>query len=226
MIPASLLSSYRGALNVVGDAAKQSLQSAYVDAVAQGLSERAIREVMVEAAWNASTELGNLASSAAADFYERIRFDQLPDGLDFQARLAELPDFARIEEQAHMSARFLYDRDGTEGRVYAADPQAFLNELTANIERLIMDVARETIMESARHDNVQPRVVVSAQAGACDFCMDAMLAGWTRPARAAQEPNIFHDHCRCFTVPSWEKHPEIGGVGTLRVNRPTPRNIF
>lgn len=204
MISAKLLSDYRKALSTVADAAGDVLRRSYADLVARGATGSVLRDGMLEAAWSVSSELGNLASVAAADFYDAIRFSQLPGGVDFQAILADLPDYRDVQRQAHMSARFMFDREGTQGRTYSADPEMFLRELVANVERMVLDAARDTIGDSAVADPLAPRVKLVARPGACDYCANAAAKGW-RVASASAGHGVFHDHCRCFTVPSWDE---------------------
>ena len=207
MSSAKLLSDYRKALSTVADTAGQTLKRTYANLVARGFTEEVLRDGMLDAAVAVTSELGNLASVAAADFYELSRFEGLPGLVDFEARLADLPDFKVIEKQVHMSARFLFDRKGIQGRVYAADADMFLRELAANIERMILDAARDTILASALDDPLPPRVAVIARPGACDFCRSAADEGWMVPNRANRLSGIFHDHCRCFAAPSWDHGP-------------------
>ena len=68
MISASLISKYRQALATLGDSVQVTLANTYADAVARGLVESEIRDLLAEAAWSATSNLGNLASLTAADF--------------------------------------------------------------------------------------------------------------------------------------------------------------
>lgn len=220
MISASLISKYRQALATLGDSVQVTLANTYADAVARGLVESEIRDLLAEAAWSATSNLGNLASLTAADFYEAIRFTDLPGGVQFQSQLAALPDLAEVQQHAYISARFLHDREGPGGRIYKADPAVFVREFSTTIERYVLDAARNTILESGRVDQIQPRVTTVASPGACEFCKGAMDDGWLLPAHAAQQSRIFHDNCRCFPAPSWDDYPEIEGMSTLPVQRP------
>lgn len=226
MISAKLLSDYRKALTTVVESANESMAKVFHDAVGKGLAESEIRDVMIEAAWEITNDFGNLSAATAADFYDAIRVSEMGGSDVFRARLADLPDFAAIQKQGHMSARFMYDRAGKGERVYKADVDVFFREFTTNIERLILDAARDTISTSGTLDPKRPLAAVIAQPGACRYCQGAMSDGWRTPATVGRATGIFHDNCRCITAPSWDRSPNIEGVDHLSVLSGVTANPF
>ena len=65
MISASLISKYRQALATLGDSVQVTLANTYADAVARGLVESEIRDLLAEAAWSATSNLGTCIDHTA-----------------------------------------------------------------------------------------------------------------------------------------------------------------
>lgn len=147
----------------------------------------AVRDALLEIVPLLVREYGELASIAAAEWYEQIR-----PGSGFNARLA--PPVAA--EVVQGSTRALA------GVLFTDDPAAVLGGLAGAVQRHITYSGRTTIALNSMRDPLRPRFGrVPSGARTCAWC--AMLAsrGFTYATRAtAGELDHFHDECDCQIV--------------------------
>lgn len=137
---------------------------------------------------------GDMAAALAADFYDQEREQSGAPGA-YRARMADpVPP-----EQAAAVARWAV------GPLFGGEgPRAALEHAAGGAQRLILQLARDTIDLSVRRDPARPRWARMPRGRSCAFCR--MLAG--RGAvyatdRAAGQMRSWHNHCRCVPVPVW-----------------------
>jgi hypothetical protein len=75
--------------------------------------------------------------------------------------------------------------------------------LEGAVEKLVLDVGRETTVENVQRDRMARAWAREAKPGACYFCSLLATRGavYKTSATAGDESNRFHDHCRCVVVP-------------------------
>lgn len=108
---------------------------------------------------------GSAAASLAADWYDEARADAPAEGR-FAAVAATLPDTDRLGALSRWGV----------GPLFGADPDGAtaLALIAGGLQRLVLDMGRNTTTGSAAADPGRPRYARHASANACAFC--AMLA--------------------------------------------------
>jgi len=148
----------------------------------------AVRDALIEIVPLLVREYGDLASVAAAEWYEQMR-----PGAAFNARLAP----AIASEAVQGSTRALA------GALFTDDPTSVLGGLAGAIQRHITYSGRTTIALNALRDPLRPRFGrVPTGARTCTWC--AMLASrgfvYATARTAGEIADHFHDDCDCQIV--------------------------
>lgn len=133
---------------------------------------------------------GQAAATAAMHFYMAQRRSagvRIPVSL----RPAGTPPLAQVGSTVDWAVGPLW---GAEPDVAAAEKQ-----LDAAVQRLVLDVGRDTVTGAVRQDRAAKGWARVPEPGACSFC--ALLA--TRGAVYKSDTVTFrsHDHCRCHAEP-------------------------
>lgn len=151
---------------------------------------------------------GSAAGTLAADWYDDLRAEQEIDGR-FRALVADLPDRAQTAALAGWAVDAMFSAE--------PDPAAALTAAQGGLQRLIANVGRGTVADSAIADPAARGWQRSASGG-CGFCR--MLA--SRGAVYSKSTVHFggHDHCRCVAVPAFE-----GRERPVKPYTPTGRDI-
>lgn len=155
-----------------------------------------------------AAKYGDMASAAAADWYELMRAKWFEPGYETEA--APPFDDKAMRQTIRRLAGHLWDKDGT-----PADPETMLRGLRANMDRWVKQPARDTIVRNARRDPGKPRYArVPAGRTTCAFC--AMLASrgfvYASAEKAGGNMSKYHPDCDCEIIPSWDKkNPRIEG---------------
>ncbi|WP_300345491.1 hypothetical protein [Nesterenkonia sp.] len=138
-------------------------------------------------------EHGNLAATAAAEWYEETRAQQVTG--TFRSRLGANPPTNDIQRTVRRTA----------GHLFTGDPAATIGALAGAVQRYVAGTARDTIRRNMLNDPTKPRwAVIPSGAKTCAFCEMLASRGWQKGAAEAGAAG-FHDHCDCQIVPEWDK---------------------
>lgn len=193
--------TYRAALDRAVALAQRDLANAF--SALRGLPNETIRDGLIEVFESISARYGDVAASAAADFYERQRATAFPN-YSYTPRLAS----PISQEQAESTVRYAADH------LFNGDPEDTLKLLNGNLQRYVENSARETIHLNAGIDRTRPRWArVPAGGKTCAWCLMLSSRGWVygTETSAGGKGNAFHNDDRCLIVPSWEKRPQLDG---------------
>lgn len=154
-----------------------------------------VRDALLETVPPLVREYGEVAATAAAEWYEEVRGREV--GGRFSARLGDLSDEAAMEGTVRWSARHLWE----EGAAGAA-----LRELSGAMQRHVTYAGRQTVARNVSLDRRRPRFArVPAGNETCGFCGIMSSRGFVyHTAASAGEQNDYHDNCDCQIVPQWD----------------------
>lgn len=162
----------------------------------QNLSPEWQRDMLLDAVPALVRKYGNIAASAAAEWYERTRAKQV--GGSYEPVTSDhFPD-AAIQATVRYKAGDLFTGN-------SADMAAFLQ---GALNRWVQYSGRETVARNVRHDPSKPRFArVPTGAKTCVFC--GMLASrgfvYYTERSAGGDFNRFHSECDCQVVAEWDK---------------------
>lgn len=154
----------------------------------------AARNALLEIVPILAREYGNIASIAAAEWYEDIR----PGA--WNARTTEGFPRAGIEQGTRFHAGALFD----------ADPEQTLRGLSGAMQRYVGCSTRETIARNVQLDPLRPRFArVPSGAQTCAWCGILASRGFVYVSRetAGILEGHFHDDCDCQIVAEFDSGP-------------------
>lgn len=157
----------------------------------------AVRAALLEVTPALVTEYGDLAATAAADWYEELR-----DNVNPRQRYTVQTVPAAAESEVQGSVRWAA-KD-----LFGDDPANTLRLLQGSIQRHILYSARATIARNAEHDPSNPRFArVPTGAKTCAFCEIMASRGFVYRTEdlAGGGGHYYHDDCDCQIVPEWDK---------------------
>lgn len=136
---------------------------------------------------------GSAAAALAADWYDDVRDELEIDGR-FRAIVADLPDIGRTDSLARWGIDPLFGAE--------PDVKATQTLLEGGLQRIITDLSRDTITQSALAD---PQALgwqrIGRGEGDCAFCR--MLIARGAVYTEATVDFASHDHCDCIAVPAF-----------------------
>lgn len=164
----------------------------------QGLSPQWQRDLLLDAIPALVRKYGNVAATAAAEWYERTRATQV-DG-PYEPVSADLFPDAAIQATIRYKAGDLFNGG-------SADMAAFLN---GALNRWVQYSGRETIARNIRRDPSKPRFArVPTGAKTCAFCEMLASRGFVylseQSAKATKLLRAYHNHCDCQAVAEWDR---------------------
>lgn len=159
----------------------------------------AVRDALLRFMPTLTTRYGEIAASLAADWYDELRAEQAVAGR-FSARMADPVPTAAIEEQVRFGAQHLW----------SATPEATFTFLAGNLQKYVLQPARDTIQQNAMRDPQAAGWHRETRAGSCKFCR--MLAGRGEVYKKESADFSAHTDCNCVAVPSWDADAEEVGV--------------
>jgi hypothetical protein len=147
---------------------------------------------------------GDVAATAAADFYDEMRGRAGAAG-GFAAILAA----AASRNQVAGTVTWAMNTVSPAGEDF--DPAAALGKLQGPLQRLIRQTGRATIDESARRDPSRPRVArVPMGDDTCAFCLVLASRGPVyRSTTSAGHDTKYHDFDDCEQVLVWTPDDEL-----------------
>ena len=161
------------------------------------------RDALLELVPAIIDKYADTSSTAAAEWYQRVRDKWISDDFKAQTPTRSNDDISRL---IRAKAGVLFGDD--------ADPMQMLRFLNGVVDKGVKQGGRDAIRYNARRDPKKPRYArVPSGAKTCAFC--AMLAsrGWVyESAETAGALNKYHAACDCEIVPSWDKdRPNVEG---------------
>lgn len=149
------------------------------------------------------SEYGDMAATAAAEWYEEIRAAQL--GGAFTAQLGA----SAARDAIHSAVGYA---------AAATDPTDVPNRLLSSVQRLVTYSQRTTVGHNSRMDRARPRFArVPQGAKTCAWCSMLASRGFdfgSRQSAGDQGRGVgddFHDDCDCRIVPEWGDDDGIEG---------------
>ena len=156
-------------------------------------AERAAR-ALEEYLPNLVTAYGDVAASVAAEFFEEMR-DQAGAGAVFRAILGDAPPAEAVQANARWAVGPMFG--GTK-----ADALARLDQV---VDRMTLQVGRDTMARSIQGDPAKPRWARVPQGKTCAFCMTLASRGPIYlTEQTAGKNNKFHAKCDCTPTPIWD----------------------
>ncbi|WP_443984328.1 VG15 protein [Bifidobacterium adolescentis] len=171
----------------------------------QGMEPAQQRDMLLELVPAIIDKYGSISSTAAADWYKRMRSKWFDD--KYEPILAD-PIHDDLTDMIRAKASMLFK--GNE----RYDPNAYLSYLNRLIAVGVRNGGRSTVRSAAKLDKYGPRFArVPSGLHTCAFC--AMLAGrgfvYASAEKAGGLFNKYHAACDCEIVPSWDEKPRVEG---------------
>lgn len=153
-----------------------------------------MRDALLELVPSLVREYGDVAATAAAEWYEDLRSAAVP-GVYTAALANPVPDEAVVG-----SVRW------AAGELFGDNPEQVLALLGGAVQRHINYMGRETVRRNVSQDRSQPRFArVPASSEACPFCDMLSSRGFVYASEGtAGIDDSYHDNCRCQVVPEWD----------------------
>lgn len=159
---------------------------------AEGWPPEKIRDGLLELIPDLVNEYGDVAASAAADWYEQARSTEVAGS--YRAVLAEPVPREQVEGTVRAAARHLFTGD-------VAVTQRILE---GALHRYITSQTRNTTVRNTLRDPQAKRFARVPKGKTCSFCMIMASRGFVyATAKAAGELSRYHDKCDCQIVPAF-----------------------
>jgi len=155
-----------------------------------------VRDGLLEVVPVLVDEFGDVAATAAAEWYEQVRRAQV--GGEFYAQPGDLPDVDAVRGSVRWAA----------GELWGDDPLHTLDLLNGALQRHITYSSRETVARNAFIDPARPRAArVPSGAVTCAFCLMLASRGFVYHTKqaAGRAGNDYHDDCDCQIVMSFDR---------------------
>lgn len=149
-------------------------------------------------------EYGDVAATAAAEWYEAQRFAQI--GGSYQAVLADSVPVAQAQGSVRYAA----------GHLFGDDPAQTLALLSGALQRFVMAGSRSTVGVNAGRDKAKPRFArVPTGRKTCAWCELMASRGFVYHSKetAGIISDDYHNDCDCAVVSSWDA-PNVDGYDT------------
>lgn len=156
----------------------------------------AVRDALLEFVPALVREYGDVAATAAAEWYEELRSDVT--SRSFNARLAPLKPDAAVEASVRYSAGHLFD----------GDPADTLALLSGSVQRFVTYGSRATVARNVQLDPLKPRYGRVPSIGkSCAWCSMLASRGFVYHSErsAGGAGDDFHDRCRCQIVVDFDR---------------------
>lgn len=143
-------------------------------------------------------EYGEIGAAVAVDFYDELREGSPAKLKPFSAEMAELPNQKAIQASTRWAVGPLFQQE--------KDPDMTLRNLTQVTDRMVKQVARDTIFHSAQKDPSRASYArVPSRSNTCKFCLMLASRGAVYASeKAAGKGNHWHAYCGCSVIPMWD----------------------
>lgn len=183
----------------LGDAGRHVVEMARRDLVAYFASldltdPAAVRDALLEFVPILTTEYGEVAAVAAAEWYEEVRAAQVA------GTYRAVPGAVAPVEAVQGSVRY------AAGHLFGDDPAQALAVISGAIQRHILYAQRDTVARNVKLDPRKPRFArVPMGPKTCAWCSMLASRGFVYLTRetAGIIRDHYHDDCDCAIVSSW-----------------------
>lgn len=154
------------------------------------------RDALLEFIPMLAQEYGDVAATAAAEWYEAQRAAQI--GGNYRAVLADTVPAAQTQGSVRYAA----------GHLFGDDPAQTLALLSGAMQRFVLYGARDTIARNVGRDPARPRFArVPTGAKTCAWCTMLASRGFVYLTRetAGIAHDHYHDDCDCQVVAEFDK---------------------
>lgn len=155
------------------------------------------RDALLEFMPILAQEYGDVAATAAAEWYEAQRLAQV--GGSYAAVLGEGIDAVQAEGSVRYAA----------GHLFGDDPAQTLALLSGSLQRFVLYGSRDTIARNAGRDPARPRFArVPTGAKTCAWCSMLASRGFVYLTRetAGIARDHYHDDCDCQIVAEFDRN--------------------
>jgi len=155
-----------------------------------------VRDALLEVVPVLVDQFGDVAATAAAEWYEQVRRAQV--GGEFYAQPGDLPDVDAVRGSVRWAA----------GELWGDDPLHTLDRLNGAIQRHISYSSRETVARNAFVDPARPRAArVPSGTVTCAWCLMLASRGFVYHTKqmAGAGGNDYHDDCDCAVIMSFDR---------------------
>lgn len=155
-----------------------------------------VRDGLIKVMQALVTQYGDLAATAAAEWYEQLRASQV--GGSYTAVTAKPVPPAQVEASVRAAA----------GHLYKGAPDMALSVLSGALQRYVAGQSRNTIIRNTLRDPKARRFARVPQGKTCAWCSLLASRGFVyATAETAGAINRFHDDCDCRIVPGFDGDP-------------------
>lgn len=156
-----------------------------------------LRDALLEVVPALVREYGNIAATAAAEWYEETRVAAGVVGAH-RTVLSDGPSDEQIDGTVRFAA----------GHLYGDNPEATAGVLNGALQRYVSYSSRDTIRRNARRDSATPRYArVPSGAKTCAWCEMLASRGFVYRTEdtAGEDPKDYHDDCDCQVVVEFDR---------------------
>ncbi len=162
-----------------------------------GLNPGEQRDALLELVPALIDKYADVSSSAAAEWYQRVRDKWFSDG--FQAQPAPKTD-DDLSKLIRWKA----------GVLFGDEPEQMLSWLNGVIDKGVKQGGRDSIRHNAERDPRKPRYARVPNGKTCAFCVMLASRGFVYASEdTAGALGQYHGECNCEIVPSWDKQSPI-----------------
>lgn len=153
----------------------------------------AVRDELIEFVPQLVREYGDVAATAAAEWYEQVRFQQVGP---FNAATTNATNVAQVQGSVKYAA----------GRLFTDRPDDMLAILAGGVQRYVLASQRGTVARNVQLDPSKPRFArVPTGAKTCAWCTLLASRGFVYLTKQTAGINDhYHDDCNCQAVAEWE----------------------
>lgn len=177
-----------------------------------------VRDSLLEFLPTLAREYGDVAATAAAEWYEAQRASQV--GGRYSALLGNGVEVAQAQGSVRYAAGHLWDQEkpvyggGPGGvvqvgtRLVESDPAQTLAVLSGSLQRFVLYASRDTVARNVQRDPAKPRFGrVPTGAKTCAWCSMLSSRGFVYLTKetAGIARDDFHDDCDCQIVAEFDK---------------------
>lgn len=152
-----------------------------------------VRDALMDVVPMLVNEYGEIAATAAAEWYERIH-----PGTFLAQTSGTFPEDAAVKSVRYHAAALFTDEPGNT-----------VAGLSGAMQRFIYYSGRQTVARNVSLDPERPRFArVTSGAKTCAWCTIMASRGFVYFSEAsAGMDDDWHDDCDCLVVPEWDKNP-------------------
>ncbi|RBP98465.1 hypothetical protein CRD60_00955 [Bifidobacterium aemilianum] len=166
----------------------------------KGMGPEWQRDILLDRIPQLAAKYGDIAATAAAQWYEETRAKQVPG--DYEALTADPFPGEAIQERLRYGAKDLFADGGDD---------EFASWLEGALQRWVAYSGRETIGLNVMHDPAKPRFArVPTGARTCAWCEIMCSRGFVYHSKTTAlerhgSGRLYHDRCDCQAVPEWDR---------------------